>query len=98
MSKYNIRACSNYAALCAFVHISHKYPKEMFEKPMYIPFEGHDMPVPQDCDLYLRILYGDYMKLPPIEERKPRIECVCLDLNKSYLEYKGVYYPVPEEQ
>ena len=98
MSKYNIRACSNYAALCAFVHISHKYPKEMFEKPMYIPFEGHDMPVPQDCDIYLRILYGDYMKLPPIEERKPRIECVCLDLNKSYLEYKGVYYPVPEEQ
>lgn len=98
MSKYKIDDCSCYATLTAFVHISHKYPKKMFEKAMYISFEGHSMPVPQDYDLYLKILYDDYMTLPPTDEQKPKHECIYMDLKNSYLKYKGIYYPTKRDK
>lgn len=47
-----------------------------------------------DTDKYLTISFGDYMKLPPKEEQVARHGSVLIDLNKSYTEYKGVYYCV----
>ena len=70
----------------------------MFEKAICVPFEGHDMPVPQDYDLMLKILYGDYMKLPPVEEQVHKHECVYLDLNNSYIKYRGKYYPKSKDE
>jgi lipopolysaccharide cholinephosphotransferase len=32
-------------------------------------FEDQEFPVPNNSDLYLRTLYGDYMRLPPEEKR-----------------------------
>lgn len=37
--------------------------------PQMVRFEGMDCPVPENSDLYLSNLYGDYMQLPPIEKR-----------------------------
>ena len=36
-----------------------------------LTFEGTSFPVPCNPDEYLRIMYGDYMTLPPIEKRTP---------------------------
>ena len=33
-------------------------------------FEGHNFLVPKDSDKQLKKLYGDYMKMPPVKERK----------------------------
>ena len=44
--------------------------KKEFEKCMYAEFEGHFFPIFSCWDSYLRGMYGDYMLLPPINERK----------------------------
>ena len=44
--------------------------KTEFEKAVEVEFEGHKFPAFSCLDSYLKGLYGDYMKLPPIEKRK----------------------------
>ena len=36
-----------------------------------LPFEGRMSPAPEDYDTFLRSYYGDYMQLPPEEDRVP---------------------------
>lgn len=44
--------------------------KSEFEKPIKVEFEGHKFPAFSCWDSYLRGLYKDYMKLPPLEKRQ----------------------------
>lgn len=68
-------------------------PSKSFINQEYLDFEGYKMPVPAGYDAVLRAAYGDYMKLPPKEARKPATDnLVFYDLDKSYLNYKGEYY------
>lgn len=46
------------------------YRAEWFKETVPVQFEGHTFPAPAEWDIYLRNLYGDYMVLPPEEERK----------------------------
>ncbi|GLU98391.1 LicD family protein [Megamonas funiformis] len=50
--------------------IGERMKKSEFEKVIYVDFEGYKFPVFSCWDSYLRGLYNDYMKLPPIEKRK----------------------------
>ena len=47
-----------------------KMLKSEFEKMIEVDFEGEKFPAFSCWDSYLTGLYGDYMKLPPIEERR----------------------------
>ncbi len=58
-----------------------KYPKEIYSGVSYVTFEGERMPCMSGYDEYLRMIFGDYMQLPPKEERKPHHEIAYLDLN-----------------
>lgn len=45
------------------------YPIEWFEAKERIKFEDTNLNIPKEYDKYLKQLYGDYMKLPPVEKR-----------------------------
>ena len=42
---------------------------EDFKKQCFVEVEGFSLPIPNGYDRILKIMYGDYMKFPPVEER-----------------------------
>lgn len=50
--------------------IGERMLKSEFEKSVLVDFEGYKFPTFSCWDSYLKGLYGNYMKLPPIEKRK----------------------------
>ena len=46
-----------------------RLPASIFQEYIEIEFEGEAFKVVKDYDLWLRQEYGDYMQLPPIEQR-----------------------------
>ena len=57
------------------------FQSEWFRDVIEVPFEDTTLIVPRDYDSYLRLLYGDYMQLPP-EEKRVSHPHFFLDLNK----------------
>ncbi len=47
-----------------------RYPRKWFFKPVLREFEGREYFFPARIKLYLSRLYGDYMKIPPREQRE----------------------------
>ena len=48
------------------------FKAEIYENLTLAEFENLKLPIPKDYDFYLTQMYGDYMKLPPIEQQKPK--------------------------
>lgn len=65
------------------------YPREYFELRRQMEFEGNYYPVSAEYDSLLKILYGDYMCLPPLEQRVCKEHAILIDLNQSYEAYAG---------
>ncbi len=59
-------------------------PKELFEKTESYVFESSEFTSVQNADKYLTFLYGDYMQLPPIEQRASN-HYYTLDLDVPYI-------------
>ena len=91
MSKYKIEDCDYVTELCAGPkYMRNRYPKNIFSSSVYEEFEGMKMPIPIGYDKYLRIAFGDYMIMPPIEKQISHHDVVFMDLDKSYKEYREV--------
>lgn len=60
--------------------------KSYFGTPTLYKFEDIEVFGVEKPHEYLTSLYGDYMKLPPEEKRKPHHDYIVSDCNKSYLE------------
>src|SRR5699024_312592 len=54
-----------------------------FNEMKFCEFEGHKFPIPKNYDVILTRLYGDYMKLPSKEDRKPHHGIIEIDTNKG---------------
>lgn len=98
MSKYCIEDCNAVTEMCAGPHyLKKKYPKKCFEDALYLEFEDTKMPVPLGYDQYLKIAFGDYMTPPPKEKQIPSHEAIFIDVDHSYVDYKGKYYCLSKE-
>lgn len=93
MSKYEIADCNGITELCSGPgYMKNWYPKEAFEKAIFLPFEDIKLPVPVGYDAYLKIAFGDYMKLPSKDKQIASHDVTFVDLDNSYLKYKGIKY------
>ena len=75
--KYDYEKSAFVGVKTTSVHLfREKNTKEVFSGTIYVPFENMSLPAPTGYDTYLSHLYGDYMQLPPEEERHSEHEFV----------------------
>ncbi|MGN0355632.1 MAG: LicD family protein, partial [Muricoprocola sp.] len=58
------------------------FPREWLEEVTYVDFEGYQFPVPKEYDKYLTYLYGDYMQMIPVSQRRTSHSIVLTDLGE----------------
>lgn len=63
-SLFNNKRMLGYVAGSGFYD---RIPSDVIFPLSEVSFEGRSFPAPHDIDAYLRILYGDYMQLPPAD-------------------------------
>ena len=78
--------------------MQNEYPKEIFDRQLRVEFEGYNLPIPYGYDKYLTMAFGNYMELPPKEKRVCHHEYEFMDMEKGYLNYRGIYYFIPKEK
>lgn len=71
-------------------YVKNVYPRRFFERSVDMEFEGDRYPVSENYDELLNQLYGDYMCLPPPEERVCKQHAILIDLENSYEMYQHV--------
>lgn len=63
-------------------------PKKYFGTPKLYEFQGFKFYGPEDSDNYLKGVYGDYMKLPPLDQQILKHNYYYINLNLPFREYK----------
>ncbi len=72
------------------------YDLSWFTNYKMVPFEDEVMPVSSENAKYLTLEYGDYMQLPKAENQRIHHNYEFVDLNNSYVKYKGIKYLTKE--
>ncbi len=67
-------------------------PREIFMEGTKKKFEDIMVTVPKKYDKYLTLLFGEYMKLPPLDKQSGHHHHKGLDLNMGYLEYRKKHH------
>ena len=92
MSKYKIKDCKYVKEFCAGPkYMKNLYKKEIFESCVLKKFENTELPVPVGYDEYLKTAFGNYMQLPPENERINSHDIIFLDLNNPCEKYKNQF-------
>lgn len=81
--KYNGTGCKK----VAINGLGYAQPITDFTESVYLPFHGKQFKVPARTDDYLSRAYGDYMALPPAEQRIPVDVPEYYDLNTPFEDY-----------
>lgn len=94
MAKFENHNCKNKAFLCCNLRVCKRlHDSAYFNKYEKMQFEDDTFLIPNCYDSLLKSWYGDYMKLPPVEEQQAKLNNISfVDIEKSYLIYKGVHY------
>lgn len=73
---------------CTVADCRHYYPPDLFDNLISMDFSGREYCAVRDYDLALRLEYGDYMQLPPEEERIWKHDPIIVDFEHNYEEIK----------
>lgn len=68
--------------------ITHDYPSNMFDEFVEISFKGKTYKAVADKEEYLKAYFGDYMQLPPEEERVWKHQPILVDFEHNYEELR----------
>lgn len=95
MTKYRWEDCDEVTELIGSIKgMLLRHPKADFENVVYKDFEGYQIPVMAGYERYLRLIWGDYMQLPPMDKRVAKHDVVYLSTTEPYSKFKGKYYCV----
>ena len=91
-TKYNGKAKYGYSAIPMFSMPKKNsiYPISLTDNIVRVPFEDGTMPVFSSIEDYLKIKYGDWEKIPPLESRKGGHTISHLDLSTPYYDFHGI--------
>lgn len=67
------------------------FPREYFGQPRYTEFEGHMLPIPQESEKMLERIYGEYMLMPPVNQRKSKHFFKITENERAHLENDPVF-------
>lgn len=80
---------ATYVGMIGDFYINHAmWPKEWTDDKVMMQFEDVMAAVPKEYDKYLTFIYGDYMKLPPIEKQVGHHHDKGFSLTVGYKDYK----------
>ncbi len=87
-----LKGKNNGKMLHTFFAAGKSYEKNIFSRELFTElteaeFEGELYPVPANYGELLTMLYGDYMTLPPPEERAVKQHAILVDTENSYEKY-----------
>lgn len=69
LSKYPYDSANYVMNACGHYGSKNIFKKDIFGVPVWKEYCDFEVPIPEKWDFYLKRYYGEYMKLPPKEER-----------------------------
>lgn len=73
---------------CTMRALDHIFPKETLDDVCYVDFENKKFLCSKEYDSVMKSIYGDYMQLPPEEERTWKHHPVLIDFEHNYHDIK----------
>lgn len=71
VTKFNDKETNYYGIFFGRTRLKNSFiEKSLFGNPTYMPFEDYKLPLAEHYHEFLTQMFGDYMKLPPIEQRQ----------------------------
>ena len=86
--KWNCYTSSELVFPCTIRDCSRFYPSDLFEHLERVPFNGKEYSAIRERERFLTICYGDYMQLPPEEDRVWKHHPIIIDFEHNYEELK----------
>ncbi len=81
MKAYPIDKAEYYVNFMGMYKFKDMIPKAVYGKGTLYEFEGEMFNGPEDYDTFLKTLYGDYMKLPPEDQRNKHMSTIIFNDN-----------------
>lgn len=97
MSKYDWDDCAEVTELVGSIKgMLIRHPKEDMSSTIRFDFEDLSLPVMKGYDRYLSLIFGNYMELPPVDQRKAKHDTVYINTEVGYTQFKHKYYLIDE--